>query len=77
VRAAAFLCLLTAFATGFSVPKQTNQDHLRTGLLEKNTLFTVYGRGFGKAAILGRLGAYKNIEDMANGTRRWVKQIRP
>jgi len=47
----------------------------RTGLLEKNTLFTVYGRGFARAPILGHLGSYKDIEAMAEDTKPWLKQI--
>lgn len=47
----------------------------RAGLLEKNTLFAVYGRGFDKAPILGRLGTYRNIDAMAADTAPWVKKI--
>ncbi len=45
------------------------------GLLEKNTLFTVYGRGFARAPILGHLGTYRDIEAMAVDTKPWLKQI--
>ncbi len=48
---------------------------VRASLFEKNTLFTVYGRGFGIAPILGRLGTYKNIDAMASDTSDWVKRI--
>lgn len=46
-----------------------------TGLLENHTMFTVYGRGFGVAPILGRLGSYKNIDQMAGATGSWVEKI--
>jgi len=47
-----------------------------SGLLETNTLFTIYGRGFGRAPILGRLGSYSNMGQMAAGTGTWIKQIK-
>jgi len=48
----------------------------RRGLLESDTLFSVYGRGFGVAPILGRLGTYKDIEAMAADTGPTVEEIR-
>jgi len=45
------------------------------GLLENNTLFTVYGRAFGKAPILGHLGTYKDIDAMDADTRTWIPKI--
>ena len=45
------------------------------GLLETHSLFTVYGRGFGVAPILGKLGAYQNFDMMAADTQGMVKQI--
>lgn len=45
------------------------------GLLETHTLFAVYGRGFGRAPILGHLGTYGNIDLMAADTQTWVKKI--
>jgi hypothetical protein len=44
-------------------------------ILSKNTLFTVYGRTFGRAPILGRLGAYKNFVDMEKDIQPWIKGI--
>lgn len=38
-------------------------------------MFTVYGRGFGVAPILGRLGSYRNIGEMAEETKGWVEKI--
>jgi hypothetical protein len=46
-----------------------------SGLLETKTLFTVYGRGFGLAPILGHLGTYRDIDAMAADTRTWVTNI--
>ncbi len=45
------------------------------GLLETNTLFSVYGRAFGVAPVLGRLGTYKNFDMMAADVRTWTAQI--
>jgi len=44
-------------------------------ILSENTLFTVYGRSFNVAPILGRLGAYRHFEDMERDVRPWVKGI--
>lgn len=46
-----------------------------TGLLETSTLFAVYGRAFGVAPILGHLGTYKGLDDMAADTEPWVQKI--
>ena len=46
-----------------------------SGLLETNTLFTVYGRGFDLAPILGHLGTYKDIDAMAADTKPWIPKI--
>ena len=66
-----FLALLPAFGPAGEI---TNPP-APIGLLEKNTLFAVYGRGFGIAPILGHLGAYKDIEAMADDTAGWTKRI--
>jgi len=70
----AFAVLLAIAAAG-QVSNQGDRTCSRIGVLETNTLFTVYGRGFDVAPILGRLGAYKDIDEMADDTRSWVKQI--
>jgi len=44
-------------------------------LLARNTLFTVYGRAFNYAPILGRLGTYKSIEEMEKDIQPWVQGI--
>ena len=36
-----------------------------TSLLKKSTVFTVYGRAFGRAPILGHFGTYKDLDMMA------------
>jgi len=45
-------------------------------ILSENTLFTVYGRAFGRAPILGRLGTYKNFEQMDKDIQPWIKGIK-
>ncbi len=45
-------------------------------ILTRNTLFTVYGRAFDRAPILGRLGAYTDFEDMARDIQPWVQNIK-
>jgi hypothetical protein len=44
-------------------------------VLTDNTLFTVYGRAFGRAPILGRLGAYRGFADMDKDIKPWIKGI--
>jgi hypothetical protein len=63
---------------GVLVTSQLQPDSIRpaaSGLLETSTLFTVYGRGFGRAPILGHLGTYQDIDAMAADTRTWVTNI--
>ena len=45
-------------------------------VLADNTLFTVYGRAFNVAPILGRLGAYSDFADMEKDVQPWVRGIR-
>lgn len=44
-------------------------------VLSDNTLFTVYGRDFGRAPILGRLGQYKSFADMEKDIQPWIQGI--
>ncbi|HTY64274.1 MAG TPA: hypothetical protein VMG30_18640 [Acidobacteriota bacterium] len=44
-------------------------------ILSDNTLFTVYGRFFGRAPILGRLGAYKDFAEMEKDIAPWIEGI--
>lgn len=39
------------------------------------TVLTFYGRGFGVAPILGRLGQYQNVDDMAKAVQPWAQEI--
>lgn len=45
-------------------------------VLSDNTLFTVYGRAFNRAPILGRLGQYEGFEDMEKDIRPWIEGIK-
>jgi hypothetical protein len=45
-------------------------------LLQGNTLFSVYGRAFGTAPILGRLGVYRNMDAMMEDIRPWIEGIK-
>ncbi|HTX37131.1 MAG TPA: hypothetical protein VME43_19010 [Bryobacteraceae bacterium] len=75
MKAIAAFAVLFAFAAPCQVSREAGRTGSRTGLLETNTLFAVYGRGFNIAPILGRLGTYKDIDAMASDTRSWVKRI--
>ena len=44
-------------------------------ILSENTLFTVYGRAFDYAPILGRLGSYMGFEDMEKDIHPWIQGI--
>ncbi len=44
-------------------------------VLTDNTLFTVYGRAFNRAPILGRLGQYKGFADMEKDVQPWIEGI--
>jgi hypothetical protein len=44
-------------------------------ILTDNTLFTVYGRSFAHAPILGRLGAYRGFADMDKDIKPWIQGI--
>jgi hypothetical protein len=44
-------------------------------ILSESTLFTVYGRAFDSAPILGRLGSYRGFEDMEKDIRPWILGI--
>jgi hypothetical protein len=45
-------------------------------ILKDHTLFTVYGRAFGHAPILGRLGTYQNFADMEKDITPWIQGIK-
>jgi hypothetical protein len=44
-------------------------------ILSESTLFTVYGRAFNYAPILGRLGTYNGFEDMEKDIQPWIQGI--
>ncbi len=44
-------------------------------VLTDHTLFTVYGRVFNRAPILGRLGQYRGFDDMEKDIRPWIEGI--
>jgi len=45
-------------------------------LLESSTIFSVYGKAFGIAPILGRLGSYEDIAAMEEDVKPWVPKIK-
>lgn len=51
------------------------EEHRAVSLLSESTLFTVYGRAFGRAPILGRLGTYRGFEDMERDIGPWLEGI--
>jgi len=55
---------------------QAYPNHETESILSKNTLFTVYGRAFGVAPILGRLGQYTSFEEMEDETHPWLENIK-
>jgi hypothetical protein len=67
--AIATACLATVAASSADLP------YSPVGLLETHTLLTIYGRGFGIAPILGRLGTYRDFASMEAGTRELVSEI--
>lgn len=58
------LLVASAIAAG-EAAIQADRILAPASLLEANTLLAIYGRGFGVAPILGRLGTYRNIDEMA------------
>jgi hypothetical protein len=67
--------ILIGAVLGVAAISQLRPDPVASGLLETNTLFTIYGRGFDIAPVLGHLGTYKDIDAMAADTRTWVTEI--
>jgi hypothetical protein len=82
-RALLLLAAVLAWASVTRPQTARNQQTQQTppqanpiSILEKNTLFTVYGRSFDFAPILGRLGTYKSFEDMEKDVRTWIPEIK-
>jgi len=65
--------LLSTAAISQTSPKATPKP--TDSVLEKKTVFAVYGRGFGMAPILGHLGTYKDIDAMAADLKTRVPGI--
>jgi hypothetical protein len=66
------LLLLLAFS---QIANPKDQIFAPAGLLESNTLLAAYGRGFGVAPILGRLGSYCDLDQMEAGMREHAQAI--
>lgn len=45
--------------------------------MENSILFGEYGRSFGVAPVLGRLGLFEDMDDMARDVEEWEEKIRP
>jgi len=73
----AFLLIPGVFCQSTSGTQTTPKSAASKSLsiLTDNTLFSVYGRAFKRAPILGRLGAYKGFEDMEKDIRPWIQGI--
>jgi hypothetical protein len=73
--------ILTLVSCIHSQPNQKPQtspkrETVKTGsLLANNTLFTVYGRAFNFAPVLGHLGTYKSFEEMEKDIQSWIQGI--
>ncbi len=77
------LLFLTILLIGTSGTRSNSAQSLQQpqpvkpiSILEKNTLFTVYGRTFNFAPILGHLGAYQGFEDMDKDIQPWIRDIK-
>ena len=61
------------------VPVSPSPVALSTGSgpswLDSATILGFYGRAFGVAPILGRLGGYQNFDDMAKDVKGWSEQV--
>ncbi|MDI9612243.1 MAG: hypothetical protein QM330_04145 [Acidobacteriota bacterium] len=56
-------------------PRKPVVKYRAASILSESTLFTVYGRAFGRAPILGRLGTYRGFEDMERDIQPWIEGI--
>ncbi|HEX5418100.1 MAG TPA: hypothetical protein VFZ25_20790, partial [Chloroflexota bacterium] len=52
-------------------PTVTPTPAVAQSWLDNTTVMGMYGRGFGVAPILGRLGFYANPDDMAKDAAKW------
>ncbi|ACZ42687.1 SH3 type 3 domain protein [Thermobaculum terrenum ATCC BAA-798] len=62
-------------------PKPAPTIHVPRGRaaswMDNTILLGMYGRSFGVAPILGRVGLYRNLDDMARDVQRFEAQMRP
>jgi len=58
-------------------PTSTPTPAIATSWLTDSTVMGMYGRGFGIAPILGRLGFYANASEMAQDVAKWSAEIAP
>jgi hypothetical protein len=68
------LIVAAVIATGVGA-SQADRSLAPASLLEENTLLAIYGRGFGVSPILGRLGCYRGIDEMAADVCERAKAI--
>ncbi len=73
-RSCAFI-LLAAYTLIAGIPRADVKPG-PAGLLQSNTLFNVYGRGFSIAPILGLLGTYRNFSSVELDTRKYTNEIK-
>jgi hypothetical protein len=66
----------TPRSTKKTIPAQTPNILKPISILSESTLFTVYGRAFDCAPILGRLGAYSGFEAMEKDIEPWLQGIK-
>lgn len=59
-----------------TIPAQTPKILKPISILSESTLFTVYGRAFECAPILGRLGSYRGFDDMEKDIQPWLQGIK-
>lgn len=63
-------------ATSSPTPSTTPAPVVAKSYLDDSTLLTMYGRAFGVAPILGRLGSYQNFNDMAEDVKQFEGQVK-
>ncbi len=78
ITSACIACVLACALRTNSLPAQQTppKPGIPFSILSENTILTVYGLAFNRAPILGRLGSYKNIEEMEREIPVWVEGIK-
>lgn len=59
-----------------ATPSPTPTPEPPKSAIEGKTWLTLYGRGWGIAPILGRLGMYENPDDMVREITPWIEEIK-